>query len=137
MLLLPSLPSPSGGSYHIPERQGLEKVGAQSCAGTVSLSVRGCTGHRPGKDSSPAGLSSPAAVVERERLCGRAGQWVRRCGGSTWVAVTFSLKLEAVPLAVSSSQKLRTTCEMCIPCGSAWPFESLIDTRLEVNTLTF
>ena len=53
------------------------------------------------------------------------------------MAVTFSLKLEAVPLAVSSSQKLRTACEMCIPRGSAWPWESLIDRRLEMNTLTF
>lgn len=137
MLLLPSLPSPGGGSYHIPGRQGLEQVGAQSRAGAVSLSVRGCTGPRPGKDSSPAGLSSPAAVVERAQVCGRGGRWGRRCGGGMWVAVTFSVELEAVPLAVSSSQKLRTACEMCIPRGSAWPWESLIDTRLEVNTLTF
>ena len=136
MLLLPSLPSPSEGSYHIPGRQVLEKVGAQS-PGSVSLSVRGCTGHRPGEDSSPAGLSSSGALLEGAWPWGRGGWWVRRCRGSMWVAVTFSLKLEAVPLAVSSSQKLRTACEMCIPHESAWPWESLIDRRLEMNTLTF
>lgn len=56
---------------------------------------------------------------------------VGACGGGY-----FHGDMEAVPLAVSSSQKLRTTCEMGIPRGSVWPWESLIDTRLEVNTLT-
>lgn len=37
------------------------------------------------------------------------------------MAFIFTVKLEAVPLAVSSSWRLRRKCEMGIPSGSAWP----------------
>lgn len=49
---------------------------------------------------------------------------VGACGGGF-----FHSEMKAVLLAVSSGQKLRTTCEVGIPRGSAWPWESLTDTR--------